>query len=265
MPFIETDDGIRLHYRTEGSAANPPLILSNSLGTDLRMWDGQRDLFAERFHLIRYDVRGHGASDAPPGAYRLDRLGRDVLNLLDALEIHTVTWCGLSLGGMLGMWLAINAPHRVTRLALCNTAACMPPKTMWDERIRAVGERGMGAIASGVLERWFTAPFRASGAPEVAAVEAMLLATPPAGYAGCCAAIRDMDQRRALADIGHDVLIVAGRDDPATPPDKAEEIRRLVPHAALVVFERCAHLSNIEQRDAFNRTVLPFLAQSLDG
>lgn len=260
MPHIETDDGIALYYTTDGKPTNPPLVLSNSLGTNVGMWDGQRDPFAEQFYLIRYDTRGHGRSDAPEGAYTMDRLGRDILNLLDALELHTVTWCGLSLGGMLGMWLGVNAPGRVRRIALCNTAAHMPPAEMWDGRIETVRASGMDTIAEATLERWFTAPFRASGNPDIQRVKQMLLATPPAGYAGCCAAIRDMDQREAIAAVRSKVLIVAGRDDPSTPPPCAEEIRERIRDAELVVLDDCAHLSNIEQKEAYNRLVLGFLA-----
>ena len=262
MPQIETDDGVRLFYTTSGAASNPPLVLSNSLGTSTEMWAGQLDLLAERFHVIRYDMRGHGRSDAPEGHYTLDRLGRDVLNLLDALEIERTAWCGVSMGGMLGMWLGVHAPNRVLRLAVCNTALHMPPAGLWDERINTVLDKGMEALVGPVLERWFTPAFRADRPQEVEPVKQMLLATPSAGYAGCCAALRDMDQRDAVGAIRHPVLIIAGRDDPSTPPERAEEIKERIPHANLVVFDECAHLSNIEQKDAFNAAVVPFLTEA---
>ena len=169
-----------------------------------------------------------------------------------------------SLGGMLGMWMGIHAPDRIDRLVLCNTAAVMPPPSMWDERIETVLGDGMGAIADGVLDRWFTTPFRVCSRDEVRRIGDMLLATSPVGYAGCCAAIRDMDQRSGLEAIHQEVLIIAGRDDPATPVARAEEIKRHVPQARLVVLDQCAHLSNIEQREAFNRAILPFVSGSLE-
>ena len=263
MPHIETDDGISVFYTTDGSSSNPPLVLSNSLGTNTGMWAGQMDQLADRFHVIRYDMRGHGRSDAPEEHYTIDRLGRDVLNLLDGLGIRRAAWCGVSMGGMLGMWLGVHAPERVSRLAVCNTALHMPPADLWNDRIRTVLDKGMEALVGPVLERWFTPAFRANRPEEVEPVKQMLLATPSAGYAGCCAALRDMDQRDAVGAIRHPVLIIAGRDDPSTPPERAEEIKERITHAELVVFDDCAHLSNIERKDAFNRVVVPFLVEAV--
>ena len=260
MPEITASDGTQIHYVAEGREDGPPLLFSNSLGTNLHMWDGQVSEAAARgFRVIRYDQRGHGQSGAPAGDYALERLGRDVIDLLDALQIERTAFCGLSMGGMTGIWLALHHPRRFIRMAQCNTAVWLPPREMWDGRIRTVAAGGMAAIADAVLERWFTPAFRRAEAGEANRVRAMILATDPVGYAGCCAAIRDMDMRDFLGTIEVPTLVVMGAHDPATTPERGEYIVKHVPGAQKAVLQT-AHLSNVEGASDFNRVVLGFLS-----
>lgn len=255
---VTTSDGCAIAYRFDGPEEAPVLLLSNSLGTAMGMWDLQIPAFASRFRVLRYDSRGHGASDVPAGAYSMDRLGRDVIELLDALRIEKVSVCGVSKGGMVGQWLGFRAPERIEKLALCNTAAFMGPPAGWDQRITTVLAGGMAALTDAVLDRWFTPEFR-DGSPDlVAPVREMLLTTDPRGYAGCSAAIRDMDLRPTDPLIRRPTLVIAGSRDPATPPDVTGLVAALVPGAKLVTLE-AAHLSNIEQADGFTKDVLDFL------
>ena len=259
MAQIETSDGIHINTAISGPAGAPPLVFSNSLGTNLAMWDGQMEQAERHWRVIRYDQRGHGGSGAPAGDYDLARLGLDVIDLLDALEVEKAAYCGLSMGGMTGMWLAINHPGRFTRMALCNTSAHMPPADLWNERIRAVTESGMAAIDQAVMQRWFTPGFLAAEPDEAERIRQMILTTKPQGYAGCCAAIRDMDQRDHIDAIHLPALVVIGAHDPATPPDHGELIASAIDGARTVTLD-AAHLSNIEQPDAFNTAVFGFLA-----
>jgi 3-oxoadipate enol-lactonase len=256
---VTLGDGCRLAYRFDGPEQAPVIMLSNSLGTNLEMWTPQMQALTSRFRVLRYDSRGHGASDVPSGAYSMDRLGRDVIELLDALGLAQVAFCGLSKGGMVGQWLGYRAPDRVERLILCNTSAYMGPPSGWDDRIAAVSGSGMTAVTEAVLERWFTPEFRARDDMAVADVRAMLLATDPLGYAGCCAAIRDMDNRPMLPLIHVPTLVIAGASDPATPPDHARQISAGIADSGLVIL-LAAHLSNVEQPNCFTRAVIEFLS-----
>lgn len=255
---ITVGDGCRLAWRMDGAADRPVLLLANSLGTDLGMWDAQLDAFAAHFRVLRYDSRGHGASDAPAGAYGMDRLGRDVVELLDALSIERVHVCGVSLGGMLGQWLGIRAPERVDRLALCNTSSYMGPPAGWDARIRQVLADGLAGIAEASAQRWFTPAFPTRDAAAVQRIRDTLLGLDPVGYAGCCAAIRDMDMRRAVRLIERPTLVLGGLHDPATPPQHSEQLAASVAQARLQMLP-AAHLSNVECPEAFNQAVLSFL------
>lgn len=259
MPTIQAADGCRLYYETEGPDGVPAVLFSNSLGTRLAMWDPQMPALRERFRVIRYDSRGHGRSDAPAGDYTIQQLADDAVALLDGLGIEQVHVCGLSKGGMVGQVLGARYGQRVMSLMLCATACHMPGADLWDGRIRTAREQGMGALADQVIERWFTPAFRASGDPTIERVRSMILETPPEGYAGCCAAVRDMDLREVIGTIKAPTLIVAGADDPATPPEKAQEIAHLVAHAEVEVLNRSAHLLNLEQPVAFNRLLVRFL------
>jgi 3-oxoadipate enol-lactonase len=246
---------VEVHYLLEGPEDAPVLVLSNSLGTTPAMWDEQTPTLSERFRLVRYDHRGHGGSPVPPGPYTIEDLGGDVLALLDRLGIERVSFCGLSLGGMVGMWLASEAPVRVERLVLCCTSARFAPDT-FDSRARTVRADGVGAIADAVVERWFTPAFR-EGRPEVAeCARRMLLETPAEGYAGCCEALRDADLSGTLGIISAPTLVVAGADDPAAPPEEAELISDSIPEASLEVIPDAAHLANIEQPEAVTQAIL---------
>ncbi len=261
--FITTDDGCRIAYRLEGAQDRPTLMLSNSLGTTMEMWAPQMSAFAASFRVLRYDSRGHGASGAPVGAYSMDRLGRDAVEVLDALGIDNVHFCGLSMGGMVGQWLGYRATDRVNRLILCNTSASMGPPSGWQSRIGLVLEQGMDAVADAVIDRWFTPSFREREPDTVDAVCEMLRRTDPHGYAGCCAAIRDMDLRPVLPLADRAALVIAGLRDPATPPEHADIIVRLLSDATLVTLD-AAHLSNIECATAFTDAVLGFVVKSVD-
>lgn len=250
---------VEVHYLLEGPEDAPVLVLSNSLGTTPAMWDEQTPTLSERFRLVRYDHRGHGGSPVPPGPYTIEDLGGDVLALLDRLGIERVSFCGLSLGGMVGMWLASEAPGRVERLVLCCTSARFAPDT-FDSRARTVRADGVGAIADAVVERWFTPAFR-EGRPEVAeCARRMLLETPAEGYAGCCEALRDADLSGTLGTISAPTLVVAGADDPAAPPEEAELISDSIPEASLEVIPDAAHLANIEQPEAVTQAILDHLS-----
>jgi 3-oxoadipate enol-lactonase len=260
MPEVTVSDGAKIHYESEGRKDGPPLVFSNSLGTNLHMWDGQIvAATGHGFRVIRYDTRGHGKSDAPEGPYTLARLSDDLIGLLDALKIETTAFCGISMGGMTGMHAGKKRPRRFSRMALCNTAAHMAPREMWEQRIDAVTKRGMAAVADGVVERWFTAGFRASHPHQVERIRKMLLDTSPVGYSGCCAAIRDMDERDFLGTIEASALVVVGAHDPATTPEKGKYIAEHIPGARLETLDS-AHLSNIERPEDFNRIVLGYLS-----
>jgi 3-oxoadipate enol-lactonase len=258
MPVIDAD-GCPLWVEVEGPPHAPVLMLSNSLGTDLHMWDAQAERFSQSFRLVRYDHRGHGRSSAPAGPYSMERLGRDALAIADALRLRKFHWCGLSLGGMVGMWLAANAPERIDRLVLTNTSSHFPDPNIWNEGIKAIRARGLTALAERIVALWFSPQFRASAPEAVAAMRSMLLATPAEGYAACGAAIRDMDHRELLARIGAPTLVIAGRHDQATPLAAAQFIQSRIAGAALAVLDT-AHISNVEQPVTFADAVLEFLA-----
>jgi len=259
MPYATASDEARLHYRLEGPAAAPVVMLSNALGTALGMWDQQSSALRE-FRVLRYDPRGHGGSDAPAGAYDLAQLGRDALSVLDACEIERAAFCGISMGGAIGQWLAVYAPDRISRLVLASTAAVFGTPKVWQDRIETVSRQGMAALTPGILDRWFTAGFRHGHPEAIAPIEAMLLACSPVGYAGCCAALRDTDLRGDLGRIAAPTLVIAGALDEGTPVERAQELAEGIPGAILRVLE-AAHLSNIEQALAFNAALSEFLSQ----
>ena len=257
--FITTGDGCRLAYRLDGDAGKPVLVLSNSIATTLHMWDGQIDALAEHFRVLRYDARGHGESDAPVGAYSMDRLGRDVIELLDALGIERAHFLGLSLGGFVGQWLGIHAPERIDRLILSNTSARLGPPSEFDARIAALRTSpDMTAVAQAFLANWFPAAMLEAGDPAVAPFRDMLLATSPVGLAGSYAAVRDADLRRTIALIQRPTLVIAGANDTVTLASHGEYIASTVPGARLVILP-AVHLPNVEHTDAYVRTVLDFL------
>jgi 3-oxoadipate enol-lactonase len=255
--FVDVDDG-RIHYRIDGEDGAPVVVLSNSLGTDLAMWDSQIAAIARSFRVVRYDTRGHGRSTATPGPYDIGRLGRDVLSLLDQLEIERAHFCGLSLGGITGMWLGIHAPERLQRLVLANTAARIGPPENWNTRIAKVQAGGMASISQAVLERWFTTGFIAKHPDTWAMMRKMMERTPAEGYMACCAAIRDMDQRDAIAAISAPTLVIAGTQDVATPAADGRFLAEHIKGAAYIELN-AAHLSNIEAAPGFTAALLAFL------
>jgi 3-oxoadipate enol-lactonase len=259
MPEIKAD-GCNIHVEVEGPERAPVLMLSNSLGTNLHMWDEQVAPFTRHFRLVRYDRRGHGKSDAPKGPYSMERLGRDVLAILDHLRIEKINWCGLSMGGMVGMWLGAQAPQRIDKLILSNTTAYFADKAMWDGRIKMVRDKGLSAIVDANMERWFTAGFRERSPQAVARIREMFLATNVDGYIACGEAIRAMDHRPLLPKINAPTLVIAGRYDPATTLEAGEFIAQHMPNAKLAVLDT-AHIANMEQPKEYADTVLGFLSE----
>ncbi|MEP6657713.1 MAG: 3-oxoadipate enol-lactonase [Betaproteobacteria bacterium] len=257
MAFIDIA-GAPFHYRIDGKTGAPALLLSNSLGTDLSMWEPQMPELMRSFRVIRYDARGHGRSAVTPGPYTIEQLSRDVLGLLDCIGIERAHFCGLSMGGMTGMWLATHAGYRIDRLVLANTAARIPPAELWNARIEKVNRGGMGVIAQAILERWFTPAFLESRPPEVATTRAMLEHIPAAGYVAACAAVRDMDQRNAIASIACPTLVITGTLDAATPPADGRFIADRIAGARYVELP-AGHLSNLEAAPQFSAAVLDFL------
>jgi 3-oxoadipate enol-lactonase len=257
MPFAQ-GQGARIHYEIEGPEDGPVLLLSNSLGTDLGMWSPQMPSLAARYRVLRYDSRGHGRSEAPEGPYTIDMLGQDAVAVLDAAGVKRALFCGLSKGGMVGQWLGVNAPNRVGRLVLANTAAFIGAPEVWNQRIETVRAQGMAAIVPGVIDRWFTKPFQERAPDSVARIRDMLLATDPEGYAACCAAVRDMDQRQTIGAIRVPTLVIAGRHDLATSPEQGRLIADTIPGARFLELD-AAHLSNIEAEAAFTHALLDFL------
>lgn len=258
MPHLACQDGVELHYRFDGGEVAPVLMLSNSLGTDLAMWEPQMAALTQRFRVLRYDTRGHGLSGLSPAPYQVDRLGKDVLALLDGLGIARAHFCGLSMGGMTGMWLGVHAPDRIEKLVLCNTAAKIGTPEIWNGRIAAVEKGGMAAIQPGVIQRWFTEAFVAAQPEAVAKIAAMLLATAPEGYAAACGAVRDMDQRQTIAAIRTPTLIIAGTHDLATSAADGRAVADAIPISRYLELP-VAHLSNIECGQAFTTALLDFL------
>ena len=251
---------VEVAFAVDGPEGTPTVVLSNSLGSTPAMWDPQFPALASRLQVVRYDHRGHGRSPVPAGPYELADLGADVIAMLDRLGLERVHWCGLSLGGMVGMWMAINAPERIDRLVLCCTSARLGPPQMWVDRAATVRAHGVEAIADAGIERWLSPGF-IEREPEVAAgIRAMLAATPAEGYAACCGVIERMDQVPQLGEIRAPTLVVAAADDPATPPEHGELIARSVPGARLEIVRGVRHLATIEQPEAMTELILRHLA-----
>jgi 3-oxoadipate enol-lactonase len=259
MPVIDAD-GCPLYVEVHGPELAPAFMLSNSLGTDLHLWDEQVPVWSRHFRVVRYDQRGHGRSGFVLGPGSMEQFGRDALAIMDALGLDTVHWCGLSMGGMVGQWLAAQAPQRIGKLILSNTSSYFPNSGLWDDRIKAVRERGLAPIADNIMKIWFTDGFIARAPTIVAAMREMLVATPVDGYIAACEAIRDMDHRALLPRIAAPTLVIAGRHDKSTPVEAAEYIRSHVPRAAMTLLD-AAHIANVEQPAVYNAEVLGFLTQ----
>jgi 3-oxoadipate enol-lactonase len=252
-----------LDHRLHGPDGAPALVLSNSLGTTQDLWSRQLPELAERFRVLTYDHPGHGASELPEPPWTVEAIADSLLGLLDELGLDRVSICGVSLGGMVGMALAVEAPERVDRLVLACTSAYLGPPQPWEERVRVVRAEGLDAIADTIVGRWFTKELTHEEPETVARFRAMLAATPPEGYARCCEAIGVWDARERLGAITAPVLVVAGAEDPATPVEHAELIASRIPGARLHVLERAAHLANVERAEAFTAVVLEHLGQEV--
>ena len=257
MPEIRAD-GCPIHVEVAGNDRAPVLMLSNSLGTNLHMWDAQADELVKHFRLVRYDSRGHGKSGVPPGPYSIERLGRDAVAVMDGIGAGKVNFCGLSKGGMVGMWLGAHAPERIDRLILSNTACHMPATDVWNQRIDTARRDGMAPLVEGVVERWFTKGFRERAPQVMGRMTNMFTATDPEGYVACVEAIRDMDFRASNAKVTTPTLVIVGKQDPATPPAAGEAIAKAIKGAKLVALD-AAHISNVEQPKAFTEAALNFL------
>ncbi len=260
MAFITREEA-RIYYRLEGGGGRPLLVLVHSLGVDNTMWDPQVPALLPYFQVLRLDLRGHGASSVPPGEYTLEQLARDVLAAADAAGGGPFAYCGLSLGGMIGQWLGAHAPERVTRLVLANTSPKMADPSLFDVRRRTVLDQGMAAIADAVMGRFFSPRTLARGLASAASTRHTLLTTDPAGYAGCCSAIRDMDNTPHLARFAAPVLVIAGDSDQSTPwRGHGDVLAASIPGARAVRLPS-AHLSNLELPSSFNSAVLEFLLE----
>lgn len=264
MPFIHAQ-GIRHYYRVDGADDRPIVLLSHSLGHDHGLWDAQvRDLLPH-FRVVRYDTRGHGATGAPTGDYSIAQLGNDALALMDALGAERFAFAGLSLGGMVGQWLAVNAPHHVTHLVLANTTARLSDPGLMEARRRAALDGGMMSVVDVALQRAFSPAFLAGSGPAVDWVRRTILATDPAGYAGCCAAIRDLDHRQMLEGIRVPTMVISGSEDVSMPPDAHGDllVRGIAGSRSLRL--PAGHLSNLERPRSFTSAMLEFLLPPADG
>ncbi len=254
-------NGIRLNYELSEKPGAPVVMLSHSIGSSLAMWNPQMETLESLFQVLRYDTRGHGESDAPEGPYTLELLGADAVGLLDALGIETVHWVGLSIGGMIGQCIALNYPERLESLTLCDTAAAVPQgsQQMRQERIDTARGKGMQALVQPTLERWFTGPFLNENPPAVQRIHDIILATPVAGYVGCNQALGQLNYIDRLAGIQIPTLIIVGEEDLGTPVSASEAIHERIAGSKLVVLPSAAHLSNVEQPEAFNEALMGFL------
>ncbi|MBN8474598.1 3-oxoadipate enol-lactonase [Sulfuritalea sp.] len=258
MKSIEAN-GISINYKIEGSG--PWVTLSHSLSCDLTMWDALAVALAPTFTVLRYDTRGHGGTTAAQGPYSFGQLTADLTGLLDALEIARTHFVGLSMGGMIGQHFALAAPQRLDRLVIANSTSRIPPEAgpLWDERIGMARSQGCAGLVEGTLGRWFTPAFRAAQPAETARIAGLIAGTPPAGYIGCAGAIRALDITARIGAIRAPTQVIAGADDPGTPPAMSELIASTIPGARLEIIPSASHLSCIEQPETFNRLVAAFL------
>jgi len=254
-------NGIQMNYELSGKKGAPVVVLSHSLNSSLLMWNPQMEALNPHFQVLRYDIRGHGGSDAPSGAYTLELLGEDAIGLLNALDINKVHFVGLSMGGMIGQCLALNYLHRLKSLALCDTASIIPQEAqpIWQERIDKALNKGMEAQVDETMERWFTPSFLKQNPPMLDLIRKQILATPVVGYLGCAEAIRRLNYLDRLSEIKMPTLIMVGEDDPGTPVSASKAIHERISNSKLVILPSARHLSNIEQTQAFNSVLLEFL------
>jgi len=258
MPFV-TVNQTRLFYRLEGNRGLPVLVLSHSIGTDHAMWEPQVQDLLPHFQVLRYDTRGHGASDAPPGEYSIEQLGRDVLSLVDVLKLPKFAFCGLSLGGAIGQWLALHSAERLTGLVLANTSPRIGTLQLWNDRIQMVQRGGMAAIVDVAMQRFFSPESLARSSAYVENIRSVLLGTDVTGYVGCCAALRDFDLKDSLAQIKTPTLVIVGERDVSTPwTGNGEILAQSIPRARVVRLP-AGHLSNLEAPKSFTAALFAFL------
>jgi 3-oxoadipate enol-lactonase len=251
---------MKLNHRLDGPEDAPILVLSNSLGTDLGLWSANLPSWTSSFRVLRYDQRGHGGSEVPLGPYSVELLGRDVLDLLDSVGVERASFCGLSLGGATGMWLAVNAPGRIERLVLACTSPRFGEPEHWRDRAEIVRSEGLEPVAEASVARWFTQRFRAERPSIAAHFRAELLATPAEGYAACCEALAAWDYRGRVAEIAAPTLVIAGADDPTVPPEAAAVLTEQIAGSRLVVLPDAGHLANVGQPEAFSASVSEHIA-----
>lgn len=257
MPEVE-GDGILLYYELSGNPKGEVLVFGNSLGSNLHLWDKVLPRFESSHRVVRFDMRGHGRSSVPKGPYSIEELGCDVLRLLDSIGIEAMNFCGLSLGGMVAMWLGIHAPQRVQHLVMANTGARIGTPGMWNERIASVMRSGMEALAETTLTRWFTDGYREEHADEMERIRMMIKSTNPEGYSACCGTLRDTDLTGEIKSISAPCLVISGKYDPATPPSDGRAIHRQLRNSKYVELE-ASHLSAWERAEEFGAEVVAFL------
>jgi 3-oxoadipate enol-lactonase len=259
-PFVD-NLGARISYSVDGPPGAPVILFINSIGTTRELWSRQVRTLSNAYRVITYDARGHGRSSVPPGEYTIEQLGRDALAILDTERAATAHLCGISLGGITALWLGVHAPGRLRTLTAANTAARIATPQFWKERIEFVQTQGMTALAEPTMTRWFTEAFRTREPETVQRFKSMVERISPIGYAGCSAAMRDEDLREAIAAIRCPVLAIAGRTDPATPPEGLQFIHEKIAGSKLLTLE-CAHLSNVECAGQFNEGLRDFIGAS---
>ncbi|MDH3315981.1 MAG: 3-oxoadipate enol-lactonase [Gammaproteobacteria bacterium] len=244
-----------------GSEKAATVCLSHSLACSGVMWEPQMPALSQRFRVLRYDTRGHGGSDAPSPPYSLDQLADDAVAMLDELGIERVHWLGLSMGGMIGQNLALRYPQRLLSLILCDTLSVISDaaQPIWEDRIETANRDGMAPLCEPTLARWFTPSYLEKNPPSLASIRAQILNTPVRGYIGCCEAVRRIDYINRLSGIRLPTRVIVGADDPATTPDDAKAIHERIEGSSLVIIDDAAHLSNVEQPEAFDQAVLDFL------
>lgn len=252
---------VHVNCQFSGPERAPLVMLSHSLASSGVMWEQQVPALVDGYRVLRYDTRGHGGSDAPPGPYSLDDLGDDAVAIMNALDIERVHWVGISMGGMIGQNLALRYPQRLLSLVLCDTSSAVPPqaRSVWDERIAVAEKSGMQPLCRETMARWFTAAFIEADGPELQAISEQFLNTPASGYVACCQAIRELDYTEQLSKIDLPVHLIVGAEDPSTPPEASRTIQRQIRGASLTVIDNGSHLCNVEQPAAFNRALVGYL------
>ena len=257
MPSVRIQD-LEVNYMLTGVPGATVLVFSNSLGANLSMWDPQMPELEKRFYVLRCDTRGEGKTSVTPGSYTIEQLGGDVLHLMDHLGIERAHFCGLSMGGMIGMWLGLNAEKRLSKVVLCNTAAKIGEAEMWNARIENVRKGRMAAVSAAVCERWFTPAFRVHSPEIFAGAQRMIESMPPEGYVACCAAVRDFDARERVCQIRVPTLVITGSQDAATPAADGHSLAEQIPGARYIELN-AAHVSNIEASEQFTSELIEFL------